>query len=121
MDAIAEADRLADGLNAAAATRHIDASGIRLQQVRVRGRASAINPAISTLGWTLPTLVSGELLTSMVLGIPTLAPIFLTSLRTQDMFLAGSIVFVLSILTVLGTLLSDVLLAFLDPRMRGAV
>ena len=81
----------------------------------------AINPAISTIGWTLPTLVSGELLTSMVLGIPTLAPIFLTSLRFQDMFLAGSIVFVLSVLTVLGTLLSDILLAFLDPRMRGAV
>ncbi len=81
----------------------------------------AINPAISTLGWTLPTLVSGELLTSMVLGIPTLAPIFLTSLRFQDMFLAGSIVFVLSVLTVIGTLLSDILLAFLDPRVRGAV
>ena len=67
----------------------------------------ATNPIISTVGWTLPALVNGELLTSLVLGLPTLAPIFLKSLLTEDMYLAGSIVFVLSTLTVLGTLLSD--------------
>jgi len=63
-------------------------------------------------------LVSGELLVSMVMGIPTLAPTFLESLQNQDMFLAGSIVLILSALTVIGTLISDILLAWLDPRIR---
>jgi len=81
----------------------------------------AVNPIASTVGWTLPKLVNGELLTALVLGLPTLAPIFLSSLLSQDMFLAGSIVFILSILTILGTLLSDILLAWLDPRIREAV
>ena len=81
----------------------------------------AINPIVSTVGWTLPALVNGELLTSIVLGLPTLAPVFLTSLLTEDMYLAGSIVFILSILTVVGTLISDLLLAWSDPRIRHAV
>jgi peptide/nickel transport system permease protein len=79
----------------------------------------AINPIISTVGWTLPGLVNGELLTSMVLGLPTIAPIFLDSLMSQDMFLAGSIVFILSGLTIVGTFISDLLLAWVDPRIRG--
>ena len=81
----------------------------------------AINPIVSTIGWTLPSLVNGELLTSIVLGLPTLAPVFLASLLSQDMYLAGSIVFILSTLTVIGTLLSDLLLAWSDPRIRDAV
>jgi peptide/nickel transport system permease protein len=81
----------------------------------------AINPAISTIGWVLPTLVSGELLVSMVLGTPTLAPILVTALLNQDMFLAGSIIMILSALTVIGTLLSDLLLAWVDPRIRESV
>lgn len=81
----------------------------------------AINPVVSTIGWTLPGLINGALLTSLVLGIPTIAPIFLNSLLNQDMFLAGSIVFILSFLTVIGTLISDVLLAWVDPRIREAV
>jgi len=81
----------------------------------------AINPVVSTIGWTLPRLVNGELLVSLVLGIPTLAPIFLDSLLSQDMFLAGSIVFILSTLTVIGTLISDILLAWVDPRIRESV
>ena len=81
----------------------------------------AINPIMSTIGWTLPALVNGELLTSIVLGLPTLAPVFLQSLLTEDMYLAGSIVFILSTLTVVGTLISDLLLAWSDPRIRGAV
>ncbi|MQY69310.1 MAG: ABC transporter permease subunit [Firmicutes bacterium] len=81
----------------------------------------ALNPIMSTIGWTLPALVNGELLASFVLGIPTLAPIFLTSLLQQDMFLAGSIVMVLSFLTVIGTLVSDILLHWLDPRIRESV
>jgi peptide/nickel transport system permease protein len=81
----------------------------------------AINPAISTIGWMLPGLVSGELLVSLVLGIPTLAPMFLDGLKNQDMYLAGSIVLVLSTLTVIGTLISDILLAWVDPRIRESV
>ena len=81
----------------------------------------AINPLVSTIGWTLPTLISGELLVSMVLGIPTIAPIFLNSLLSEDMLLASSIVLVLSSLTVLGTLISDVLLAWVDPRVVESV
>jgi len=81
----------------------------------------ALNPIVSTIGWTLPSLVNGELLASFVLGIPTLAPVFLTSLLQQDMFLAGSIVMVLSTLTVIGTLISDILLRWLDPRIRESV
>ena len=81
----------------------------------------AINPLISTIGWTLPTLISGELLVSMVLGIPTIAPIFLNSLLSEDMLLASSIVLILSALTVVGTLISDVLLAWVDPRVVESV
>lgn len=81
----------------------------------------AMNPVASTVGWTLPMLINGELLTSLVLGLPTIAPVFLSALQSQDMFLAGSIVFILSFLTVLGTLISDILLAWLDPRIREAV
>ena len=81
----------------------------------------ALNPIISTIGWTLPALVSGELLVSLVMGLPTVAPLFVEALLSQDMFLAGSIVMVLSSLTVLGTLISDILLVMTDPRIREAV
>ena len=81
----------------------------------------AVNPILSTVGWTLPGMVNGELLASLVLGLPTLAPVFLTSLLNEDMYLAGSIVFILSTLTVIGTLLSDLLLAWSDRRVRDAV
>ncbi|MBI3961016.1 MAG: ABC transporter permease [Chloroflexi bacterium] len=81
----------------------------------------AMNPVASTIGWTLPALVNGELLVSMVLGLPTLAPLFVSALLSQDMFLAGSVVFILSILTLIGTLVSDIVLAWLDPRIREAI
>ena len=81
----------------------------------------AINPVVSTIGWTLPVLISGELLVSMVLGIPTIAPIFLNALLSEDMLLASSIVLILSTLTVIGTLLSDILLALVDPRIVESV
>jgi len=80
----------------------------------------AMNPAVSTIGWVLPQLVSGELLVSIVLGLPTVAPILVTALLSQDMFLAGSIIMIMSTLTVVGTLLSDLLLAWVDPRIRSA-
>ncbi len=81
----------------------------------------AMNPIASTIGWTLPALVNGELLASLVLGLPTIAPLFVGALLSQDMFLAGSVVMILSTLTLIGTLVSDVLLAWLDPRIRGAI
>ena len=81
----------------------------------------AMIPAISTIGWTLPRLFAGELLVSFVMGIPTLSPIFVASLLDQDMFLAASIVLILSALTVIGTLISDLLLAWIDPRIKESV
>ena len=82
----------------------------------------ALNTMISTIGWLLPTIVSGEALVSIVLNMPTTGPLLLQSLLAQDMYLAGSILLITSTLTVIGTLLSDILLAWLDPRIRfGAV
>lgn len=78
----------------------------------------AINPLISTIGWLLPTVISGEVITAQVLSIPTTGPMLLSALMNQDMYLAGSFLMVLSILTVIGTLISDILLAWLDPRIR---
>ena len=81
----------------------------------------AVNPWASTIGWLLPSLVSGEVLVSLVLGFPTLGPILLDALLGQDLFLASSIIMILSTLTVIGTLVSDVVLAWLDPRIRQSV
>ena len=78
----------------------------------------AINPLVSTIGWAITGIISGETLTAMVLNLPTAGPLLLEALLTQDMYLAGSIVFILSILVVTGTLISDILLVFLDPRIR---
>jgi len=78
----------------------------------------AINPFISTIGWSLPQLISGAVITSMVLALPTSGPLFLQSLLQQDMYLAGSFVMIFAILTVIGTLISDILLAVVDPRIR---
>jgi peptide/nickel transport system permease protein len=78
----------------------------------------AINPMISTIGWLLPSLVSGEGITAIVLNLPTCGPLLLRALLNQDMYLAGSFVMILSVLTVVGTLISDILLAAVDPRIR---
>ncbi|MBN1583204.1 MAG: ABC transporter permease [Anaerolineae bacterium] len=78
----------------------------------------AINPMISTIGWLLPTLVSGEGITSIVLNLPTCGPVLVMALMNQDMYLAGSFVLILSTLTVIGTVISDILLAAVDPRIR---
>lgn len=78
----------------------------------------AINPIVSTIGWLLPSIVSGETLAAIVLNIPTTGPLLLVALRSQDMYLAGSFVLILSSLTIMGTLISDILLAWLDPRIR---
>ncbi len=78
----------------------------------------AINPLISTIGWLLPAIVSGEAITGIVLNLPTTGPVMLQALMSQDMYLAGSFVLILSSLTVIGTLVSDILLAWVDPRIR---
>jgi len=78
----------------------------------------ALNPFVSTVGYALPSLIGGVIIAGVVLNLPTIGPLLLRSLLSQDMFLAGAIVMLLSSLTVLGTLLSDILLALLDPRIR---
>jgi peptide/nickel transport system permease protein len=78
----------------------------------------ALNPFASTAGYTLPYVVSGTVIVSLVLGLPTLGPVLLSALIAKDMFLAGAIVLLLGILTVVGTLLSDFLLMWIDPRIR---
>lgn len=78
----------------------------------------ALNPFISTIGWILPMLVSGDIVVGRVLSLPTTGPLLLNALTSQDMYLAGSIIMIVSVLTVIGTLISDILLAWLDPRVR---
>lgn len=78
----------------------------------------ALNPFVSTLGWALPGLVSGEAIVSIVLNLPTSGPVILDSLMKQDMYVASGFILLLSTLTVIGTFVSDVLLALLDPRIR---
>ena len=80
----------------------------------------AINPLISTIGWILPSAFSGEVIVSTVLNLPTTGPIMIQSIMNEDMYMAGAIFLILSTLTVIGTLLSDILLGALDPRIRLA-
>ena len=78
----------------------------------------ALNPFISTLGYLLPFLLSGSVIVSVVLSLPTLGPILLESLLGEDMYLAATIVLMMGMLTVIGTLISDILLVLFDPRIK---
>jgi peptide/nickel transport system permease protein len=78
----------------------------------------ALNPFVSTAGWLLPGLVSGSIIVAVVLSLPTTGPLLLSALTSQDMYLAGAFILLLSVLTLFGTLISDILLAWLDPRIR---
>ena len=78
----------------------------------------AINPIISTIGWMLPAIVSGGAIVEIVLSLPTIGPLLFRALLTQDMYLAGSSIMILSFLTVIGTFISDILLVWIDPRIR---
>jgi peptide/nickel transport system permease protein len=78
----------------------------------------ALNPFASTVGYLLPYVVSGSIIVSLVLGLPTVGPLLLKALIAQDMFLAGTIVLLLGLMTVIGTFLSDLLLMWIDPRIR---
>jgi peptide/nickel transport system permease protein len=80
----------------------------------------ALNPFFSTVGWQLAGLISGQTLLAVVLGLQTTGPLLLRALTSQDMYLAGSFLLLLSTLTVVGTLVSDILLAWVDPRIRLA-
>ncbi|SFQ46698.1 ABC transporter permease [Caldicoprobacter faecalis] len=78
----------------------------------------AVNPMISTIGWTLPAIFSGESLASIILNLPTIGPLLMQALLAQDMYLAGSLILIMGALTLVGTLISDILLAWADPRIR---
>ncbi|HKK92471.1 MAG TPA: ABC transporter permease [Longimicrobiales bacterium] len=78
----------------------------------------AIAPVVSTLGWYFPQLLSGGLVVAVVMSLPTIGPLLLRALIGQDMYLAGTIILIYSVLTLIGTLVSDILLALLDPRIR---
>ena len=78
----------------------------------------AINPLISTVGYLLPSLISGSVIVSVILSLPTLGPLLLEGIQKEDVYLAGFIILVMGVLTVLGTLLSDILLAVSDPRIK---
>jgi peptide/nickel transport system permease protein len=78
----------------------------------------ALIPFISTVGWILPTMISGATIVSVVLSLPTTGPVLLAALQSQDMYLAGAFTMFLAVATVVGTLISDILLALTDPRIR---
>jgi peptide/nickel transport system permease protein len=82
---------------------------------------AALNPFASTIGYLLPFVVSGSIVVSLVLSLPTVGPLLLRALVAQDMFLAGAIVLLLGVLTVIGTFLSDLMLMWIDPRIRSGL
>ena len=78
----------------------------------------ALNPLVSAMAWVFPALVSGSAITSIVLNLQTTGPLLYRSLQSQDMYLAGSLILLVSVLTIIGTLVSDILLAWIDPRIQ---
>ncbi len=78
----------------------------------------AMNPVFSTIGWLLPGLINGGVIVGIVLNLQMIGPVLMQATLSQDMYLAGSVVLILGVLTVIGTLISDILLAWLDPRIR---
>jgi peptide/nickel transport system permease protein len=79
---------------------------------------AALNPFASTIGYLFPSLVSSSVIISIVLSLQTVGPLLVRSLISQDMFLAGTIVLLLGVLTVIGTFISDLVLMWIDPRLR---
>ena len=78
----------------------------------------ALNPFVSTIGWAFPAIISGSVITDVVLSLPTAGPLMLQALKGQDMYLAGGFVLLLCALSIVGMLVSDILLGILDPRIR---
>lgn len=79
----------------------------------------AMSPLVSSIGWVLPNMISSASVVAIVMNMPTLGPLLLTGLMIQDMFLAGGVLVVMALLTLIGTLISDLLLFWLDPRVRA--
>lgn len=79
---------------------------------------SVLNPIVSTLGWSLSSIFTGSTITAIVLNLPIQGPVMYKALLSQDMYLAGTWLLFMALLTVLGTLISDILLAWLDPKIR---
>lgn len=95
------------------------AKGLPEHQVLLRYPVRiALNPFVSAIGWVLPQLISGVTITAIVLNLPTAGPLLLRALISQDMYLAGSFILLMGLLTLIGMLISDLLLAALDPRIR---
>jgi peptide/nickel transport system permease protein len=95
------------------------AKGLAEHEVLIRYPVRmALNPFVSMVGWRLPDMISGLTIVSIVLSLPTVGPLLLDALISQDMFLAGAFILLLSVMTLFGTLISDILLAWLDPRIR---
>lgn len=82
---------------------------------------AALNPFASTIGYLFPFVVSGSIVISLVMSLPTVGPLLLRALVAQDMFLAGTIILLLGVLTVVGTLISDLVLMWIDPRVRSGI
>ena len=97
------------------------AKGLKERNLLVRYPVRmAFNPIISTIGWLLPTIIGGEVLISVVMNLQTMGPLMLRSLLSQDMYLSASFLLITSTLTIIGTLVSDILLVVMDPRIRYA-
>ncbi|MBC7812775.1 MAG: ABC transporter permease [Burkholderiales bacterium] len=95
------------------------AKGLRERDLILRHPVRvALNPFISTAGWLLPELVSGSVIVASILGLPMIGPLLLDALRAQDMYLAGALILLLGVLTIIGTMISDLLLVWIDPRVR---
>jgi peptide/nickel transport system permease protein len=95
------------------------AKGLKENVVIVKHAARiAINPLISILGMSLPEILSGTTIVSIVLGLPTVGPLLLQALQDQDMYLAGTLIVFMSLLLIVGNLLADIALAWADPRIR---
>jgi len=92
-----------------------------LEEKKIRRKyivRAALNPIASSIGWNLTKIFSGSTITAIVLNLPTQGPIMLGALRNQDMYLAGTWLLFMSVLTMVGTLISDIVLAWIDPRIR---
>ena len=80
----------------------------------------AINPFISSIGFILPALISGSIILSVVMGFPTIGLVLLGAIENEDIYLAGDIILILGFMTIIGTLVSDILLMIVDPRIKLA-
>ena len=80
----------------------------------------ALNPFASTIGYILPYIVSGSIIVSVVLSLPTVGPLLLRALIAQDMYLSGTIILLIGVMTIIGTLISDLILVWIDPRIGFA-